>query len=256
MKNLKVWDSAHVLNWQSGLLTLAVERGHSLFERSGLPEAICRSPDQVTERARRFQLALRGIPMGSKDDPRYLQAVEAQLRQTFRQLEMAYGPEVTDDLRRWLLRHFVCHSERDQWFHWRLVLPRLAGAFGHEPKVMSPMSPAALERFTAIVRSQFNPEQTKDDEETAIRARIRSLSALERDLVALHGPQPDDVDQWDVVTLLLEAADAERARRAWKQIHESFNPDEREALVKWAREEAAQTNWIRPERIVEPSPEK
>jgi len=253
VEDVTVPDSAHVLDWQNGFLLLAVERGYALFERAGLPMSICHSPAMATDRARRFLLDLRGIPVRLDDDPRYLEAVATLLRQTFEQLRLAYGPEATDELGRWLLRHFVCHAERDQWFDWRLVLPRLAGAFGHSPKVASPLPPAALDRFNVIVRSQFGPEVAKDDEESAIRARIRPLSALERDLVTLHGPEPDDVDQWDVVSSLLLVADAERTRRAWKLIKDSLTADERAVLVQWAREEAARTRWMRPDRIVAPS---
>src|SRR5439155_25961131 len=75
------------------------------------------------------------------------------------------------------------HDERMRLWIWSLLLPRLAGAYGHGAKTPPPLPTARMQRFNDIVRSYFSPEIRQEDDDVAERARREPLSLLEQELV-------------------------------------------------------------------------
>lgn len=241
MTDLVVNDDAVVLGWKDGFRVLAVEQGQPLLELAGAPEGIARSPAAAMECARRFLFSLREVwPVRSVDDPNYLRPIEQLLRMTFEKLSRAYGRETSDALRDWLLHNFVLHEERMRWWLWSQLLPMLADISGGGPKVPSPLSPSALDRFGRVVGSYFGRDVTAEDQARQVRARMKGLSPLELSIVTIKASGHDEVDeQWDVVSELTEILRNERTRRAWQGISDVLEPAERALFLAWARDEGA-----------------
>ena len=237
--------TAHVLRWEEAFRALAVRRIGPLLLRAGVPEMVARSPEPVQDRATAFLLAVKDVPLKVGGEKMYRAAVESLLRGTFEELKIAVGPVVTEQLRAWLMRSFVDHDERMRLWIWSLLLPRLAGAYGHSAKTPPPLPTARMQRFNDIVRSYFSPEIRQEDDDLAERARREPLSLLEQELVparitdSVDSDDPDD-DVWpDELSSLRQAIRIERARRAWDEVEKIFTPRERTMLVAWARQEGA-----------------
>src|SRR5438270_9216378 len=142
-----------------------------------------RSPEPVQDRATAFLLAVKDVPLKAGGEEKYRAAVESLLRGTFEELKIAVGPVVTEQLRAWSMRSFVDHDETMRLWIWSLLLPRLAGAYGHSAKTPPPLPTARMQRFNDIVRSYFSPEIRQEDDDLAERARREPLSPLEQELV-------------------------------------------------------------------------
>jgi hypothetical protein len=251
--------TSRTLDWKEAFLTIAVRRGHSLLLRAGVPELIALSPKVTAERAMEFLLSLRDLPLKAGGEAEYRSAVGSLLDETFDDLNRTIGTDLTEQLRRWLTRHFVDGDERMRLWLWSVLLPQLAGAYGATPRHPPPLPETARQRFNDIVRACFSREVAKEDDELAAGARREPVSQLEQMVLAVNAPplikelepllgerldhQSESADQempeFDVIDALIAAARSERVLKVWREIDKEFTPRDRALLVTWARQEGA-----------------
>jgi hypothetical protein len=234
---LAVRDRRDISAWRHAFVPLAVRRCEPFLAEAGVPQLIACAPNPARRIARRFLEAT----------PSSIGAAEARqlLAKTFDALAAYYGERTSRSLYSWARRHEV---DRRQWLRWRIlgdVLPPLAGAEGWvrvPPQAWLPQS--TYETFRKVVRTLLDSDAGADLASRVSAAEALPLSRAERALLAYdeNAIEPGEETHMDDLTIVELMVRQERVVRAWIGIRRHTTPDERRALVRWARLEAPRFN--------------
>lgn len=207
----------------------------------GIPPLVASGPETLHEVAREFltqQMA--GGERGS-----FPARAEELVDQANLRLAQAYG-EAALAIWRWIERNFVNHGEQTLLWAWGMLLPRLADAYGRGgPATASPLSAAMTTEFQQIVRSRYHPGLSREDEARARSVAESSGPPDDEPFIGMFASTSDLDSATDlaptekIVDCLAMALGARRAVEALTELKRCLGPDDREALLGWARAEAA-----------------
>jgi hypothetical protein len=110
-----------------------------------------------------------------------------------------------------------------------------------KPTPPSGLTDRALERFLEALATQFNSERDAKDRSHIDAAYRIPLSEIETELTIINAPDNDGVcpSYQNVVHTLETVMKPERAYRIWQALDLWLKSGDRDALIQWARTEAA-----------------
>ncbi|MFL6334242.1 MAG: hypothetical protein ACJ754_13090 [Pyrinomonadaceae bacterium] len=253
-------NTGELLGWEEAFMLLSINRCRPLLPYAGVPAAVLEDAMPLARASHFFWESVWNhspLKVGPHWDKatfsetllaqfgeNFRSALKTLLRGTYDIITAGYGPEVGCLLCEWAQRHFVSDTQRGNLSAWTRLWLRLANASAlYYPLAPLHLAPHILRDVKKAVRQRLHLLYIDAGEggmgDLFNTAAAVPLTPIERRMVQMERAYPDDPDEVDILLTLKFVIQRQASYQIWKVISGWLSDGDREALMRWAREQAA-----------------
>lgn len=244
---IRVSETNETIYWADVFRVVGIKRCRPVFHKIGVPDAIVLQPDVLVKAALHFWhhnwngIELNGVRVDrGYSDPgfpeNYLLGIQSLLQSTFAIIVSHYDQDDASRLYHWMQRFFVDQDQANLWFTWSILFSSLSKSQLVSSDFASEISP----RIERTIQGHFGPAAQDDDTASLASIQRIPLSSLEQRMIELEVTQPHDSPEFDLMGLLKRVMQYDHAYRSWIEIAKCLSSPEREDLLWWGYEVAAE----------------